>query len=85
MLTKIDIQNLTPYKRLSGNSSVESYKYDSNSIIVKFISGSNKFYLYSTNKNLQSEIDKMKECADNGIGLGAMLATKPHHEHDDNW
>lgn len=71
------------YKNLSGQSNVGFYAYVDDIFIVKFKDGIH--YLYSTNKNSLDEIQKMKQLADDGIGLGAMLATKPHHPHDVKW
>lgn len=84
MLSKTD-NHYTKYKNLSGISSVDSYTYDHDSIIVVFKNGNNKIYLYSVNKNSKSAIDRMKVLADSGSGLGSMLATKPHHKHDYRW
>ena len=74
---------MTKYKNLSGNSSVHSYEYTSDTFTVKFNDGTH--YLYSTSKNSLSEIQKMQQKGDAGIGLGTMLATKPHHPHDRKW
>lgn len=74
---------MTKYKNISGNSNVDSYEYTAESFTVMFKDG--KHYLYSTNQNSLSEIQKMQKCADAGIGLGTMLATKPHHPHDRKW
>ena len=76
---------MTKYKNLSGNSNVDSYEYTSDTFTVKFNDGSH--YLYSTkqNRNSLSEIQKMQQKGDAGIGLGTMLATKPHHPYDRKW
>ncbi len=74
---------MTKYKNLSGKSNVDSYEYTTDSFTVKFNDGMQ--YLYSTFKNSLSEIQKMQNCGDTGIGLGTMLATKPHHPHDKKW
>lgn len=71
------------YKNLSGNSNVDSYEYTTESFTVMFKEGIH--YLYSTLKNSLNEIQKMQQLADKGMGLGAMLATKPHHPHDKKW
>lgn len=74
---------MTKYKNLSGKSSVDLYEYTAESFTVLFKDGTH--YLYSTSKNNLSEIQKMQQCADAGIGLGTMLTTKPHHPHDEKW
>lgn len=74
---------MTSYKNLSGQSNVLSYSYTQDSFTVLFKDGMH--YLYSTLKNPQSTVDKMKELADRGIGLNSMLATKPHCPHDRKW
>jgi hypothetical protein len=74
---------MSKYKNLSGNSNVDEYEYTAESFTVKFKDGSH--YLYSTLKNSLSEIQKMQQCADAGIGLGTMLATKPYHPYDQKW
>lgn len=74
---------MTKYKNLSGNSNVDSYEYTAETFTVMFMDGMH--YLYSTLKNPLSEIQKMQHCAELGIGLGTMLATKPHHPHDKKW
>jgi hypothetical protein len=71
------------YKNLSGNSNVDSYEYTANNFTVRFKDGIH--YLYSTLKNSLSEVQRMQKLADDGIGLGSMLATKPHHPHDKKW
>jgi len=74
---------MTPYKNLSGDSSVDAYEYTSNSITVRFNDGMH--YLYSTRQNPMSEILQMQSYADAGSGLGTMLSTKPYHPHDSKW
>ena len=74
---------MTKYKNLSGKSNVDSYEYAAESFTVMFKDGMH--YLYSTTKNSLGEIQKMQKLADDGIGLGTMLATKPHHPHDRKW
>lgn len=74
---------MTIYKNLSGKSGVEAYEYTANSFTVKFRDGMH--YLYSVSQNPLSEIQKMQQYGDAGIGLGTMLATMPHHPHDKKW
>lgn len=74
---------MTPYKNLSGQSNVDSYEYTNDSFTVKFKDGMH--YLYSTLQNNLNEIQKMQQLAIEGVGLGSMLATKPHHPHDKKW
>jgi len=77
------IRTMTKYKNLSGNSNVDSYEYTAETFTVKFSEGTH--YLYSTQKNSLNAIQQMHQKADAGIGLGTMLATKPHHPHDSKW
>jgi hypothetical protein len=74
---------MTKYKNLSGKSNADSYEYTADSFTVLFKDGMH--YLYSTLQNNISEIQRMQQLADSGIGLGTMLATKPHHPHDRKW
>ncbi len=71
------------YKNLSGQSNVDSYDYTADTFTVKF--NECTYYLYSTIKNPLSEIEKMQQNGDSGVGLGTMLATKPYHPHDRTW
>jgi len=74
---------MTRYQNLSGNSNVDSYEYTDETFTVKFKEGTH--YLYSTQQNSLPAIQEMQQKANAGIGLGSMLATKPHHQHDSKW
>ncbi len=71
------------YKNVSRKSSVNSYEYTADTSTLKFNDGIH--YLYSIAQNNLSEILRMQQCGDVGLGLGTMLATKPHHPHDRKW
>ena len=73
------------YKNLSGKSNVEAFKIGDKSIIVKFKSGRERYYLYTYSATGQDAVETMKKLALKGIGLGRMLATKPYHAHERKW
>ena len=62
---------MQPYANLSGNSGVESFKTDDESITVKFRNNA-KRYKYSAAQN-GSHIATMKQLANSGKGLSAYI------------
>jgi hypothetical protein len=59
------------YKNLSGDSGIESYDYDNDSILVNFKNGSS--YLYNNSVTGAVRIQQMKQLADIGAGLGTFI------------
>ena len=63
----------TKYKNKSNKSSIDTYKVgkDGDSIAITFNSGST--YVYDYNKPGKEQVDKMKELAAAGEGLGSYV------------
>lgn len=76
---------MIPYKNLGGDSNVEAYEIGENSVSIKFRGGKCQHYLYTYESCGENEVEKMKELAAAGQGLGAMLATKPYHKEAKKW
>ena len=62
------------YKNLSGNSGVQTYKIEENSISVQFLQGS--AYLYDYDKPEVQHVENMKELAEKGRGLSTYISQK---------
>ena len=72
------------YKNLSGKSNVVGYELHDKGIDVYFgrNTGKPSGYRYTNEVTGENEINKMKQLALSGKGLGAFLATKPYHKHE---
>lgn len=63
------------YKNLSGESNIEGFEIDEESITVKFISGTFRHYVYDQLKPGPAIVDKMKKLALSGRGLNSYIST----------
>lgn len=63
--------SMKPYKKRSGNSGVSAYQAGSDSIIVKFVDGSE--YLYNFKITGKRNVEKMKQLAEEGKGLATFI------------
>ena len=61
------------YKNLGGTSNVEAYELGSDSITVKFMSGTHQFYLYDHVRPGASHVENMKSLAIAGQGLNSYI------------
>lgn len=69
---------MEPYKNLSGQSNVASYRIDSDQIIVGFAASmysAAMFYKYTYAASGQGAIDHMKQLALQGSGLNSYINT----------
>lgn len=76
---------MTPYKNLNGNSSVESYEYTENSILVVFKSGNWRNYLYDHLNPGRDVVVRMKALADQGYGLGSYIGKEVKGNYSKKW
>jgi len=72
MPSKIKI--MTPYKNIHGNSNVLSYEITEISIHVLFKSGTQRNYLYDSNKPGAAIVETMKKLAQQGYGLNSYIS-----------
>lgn len=76
---------MEPYLNLNGNSNIESYLIDIDSITVKFKSGIQCHYLY-TDKNPGIDIlQQMKIYAQQGHGLNSYISRVVKGRFDKKW
>lgn len=61
------------YEDIDGDSGVDSYEIDTDSIAVLFKSGSARKYWYNYSSAGPEHVEKMKELAVNGDGLNAYI------------
>ena len=76
---------MTPYKNLNGNSNVEAYEIDADSITVKFMSGRWRYYLYSSRRPGPSVVKEMKSLAQQGHGLYAYISRVVKTNFERKW
>jgi hypothetical protein len=62
------------YKNLGGDSNVEAYKCQSDSITIKFMSGKDQFYLYNHIRPGAVHVEQMKALAAAGQGLNSYVS-----------
>lgn len=76
--------NWENYKNLGGNSKVEKFLIDSQSITIKF--KTNKFlYLYNSIKPGIKHIEEMIKFAKLGSGLGGYITRDVKDEYAEKW
>ena len=63
---------IIPYKNLDGNSQITSYEIGPNYIKLKF-QGKFRVYFYTYKKAGVSHVERMKELAEEGRGLGSYV------------
>lgn len=65
---------MVPYRNLSGESNVVSYKITDDSIHVVFRSGAHRNYLYNSVKPGRAIVGQMKSLAEQGRGLNSYIS-----------
>ncbi|MES1937716.1 hypothetical protein C27AD_15229 [Salinisphaera hydrothermalis C27AD] len=76
---------MTPYKNLNGNSNVEAYELDDDSIVVRFMSGTYRNYLYNSVCPGSAVVERMKGLAIKGAGLNAYISTTVRSSFAKKW
>lgn len=76
---------MTPYRNLSGNSSVVAYEANEDSIRVLFKSGTCQNYLYNSVRPGKSVVDRMKGLAAQGCGLGSFISSVVKDNYARKW
>ena len=76
---------MSPYKNLNGNSNVESYEIEADSITVKFMSGKWRYYLYTSQKPGAEIVEQMKVLAQQGQGLNSYITRVVKNNFDRKW
>lgn len=76
---------MTPYKNINGNSNVEAYEIDGDSITIKFMSGRWRNYLYSSQRPGTAVVKKMKALALQGYGLNSYISTTVRTSFERKW
>jgi hypothetical protein len=91
MLEYISIINnnkMQPYKNLSGQSGIELYVYENDSITVKFKEknkSGHDTYKYTYQSAGNDSIEKMKGLADIGQGLHTYINQEVRKKYDSKW
>ena len=73
------------YKNTNGNSNVDAYELDGDSITVRFMSGSHRHYLYTSRKPGAYVVEKMKALALQGHGLNSYISTTVRSNFERKW
>ena len=81
----IRVLNMTPYKNLNGNSNVESYEIEADSITVQFTSGTCRYYLYTSQRPGTEIVGKMKVLAQQGYGLNSYITRVVKNNFERKW
>ncbi len=76
---------MTPYRNLSGNSSVVSYETTEDSIHIVFNSGAHRNYIYDHSRPGKLMVDRMKALAAQGSGLGSYITTTVRKSYIKRW
>jgi hypothetical protein len=76
---------MTPYRNINGNSNVEAYEIDGNSITVRFMSGRWRTYLYTNRKPGAVAVEKMKALALQGHGLNSYISSTVRSNFERKW
>ena len=76
---------MTPYKNIRGNSNVESYEIEDDSITVRFKSGRFRNYLYTYQRPGQAIVERMKSLANQGYGLNSYISTTVRSRFARKW
>ena len=76
---------MTPYKNINGNSNVESYEIEDDSIIVRFMSAKVRNYLYGSLKPGAATVEKMKTLAVQGHGLNSYISKTVRSSFERKW
>lgn len=76
---------MTPYRNSNGNSNVEAYEIDGDSITVRFMSGRYRNYLYSSRRTGAAIVERMKLLAAQGHGLNSYISTTVRTNYETRW
>lgn len=76
---------MTPYKNINGNSNVESYEIEADSITVRFMSGRVRNYLYGSRRPGAAVVERMKALAVQGHGLNSYISTTVRSSFERKW
>ncbi len=64
---------MEPYKNLGGDSNVRAFKIEGDSITIEFMSGANRFYLYTHSIPGAHHVETLKRLAGEGQGLNSYI------------
>lgn len=76
---------MTPYKNINGDSNIEAYEINSDSIRVTFKSGKHRNYLYNNEKQGSEIVNNMKKLAVQGYGLNSYISRVVRSEFYKKW
>lgn len=76
---------MTPYMNLNGNSNVEAYEINGDSITIKFMSGRWQYYLYTSQKPGTEVVRNMQDLARQGKGLNSYISRVVRANFEDKW
>ncbi len=76
---------MTPYMNLNGNSNVEAYEIDGDSITVKFMSGRWQYYLYTSQKPGIAVVKQMQDLTRQGRGLNSYISRVVKTNFERKW
>lgn len=76
---------MTPYMNLNGNSNVEAYEIDGDSITVKFMSGRWRYYLYTSQRPGAAVVEQMQNFARQGRGLNSYISRIVRTNFERKW
>lgn len=69
----------------NGNSNIEAYEIDGDSITVKFMSGRWQYYLYTSQKPGPIVVEKMQDLAREGRGLNSYISRVVRTNFERKW
>lgn len=73
------------YLNRSRKSNVEAYEIGADYIKVTFNSGSIRNYLYTYDSTGQENVEKMKQLAENGLGLNSFISKTIRNRYKRKW
>lgn len=76
---------MTPYMNRNGNSNVEAYEIDGDSITVKFMSGRWLYYLYTSQRPGAAVVEQMQDLARQGRGLNSYISRVVRTNFERKW
>lgn len=76
---------MTPYRNINGNSNVEAYDIDGDSITVRFMSGRWRNYLYTSRRPGVAVVERMKLLALQGHGLNSYISKTVRSSFERKW
>jgi len=76
---------MKPYADLDHDSGVEAFSYTEESIVVKFKSGTSRYYEYTYTSAGSSNVEQMKMLAECGDGLNSFINKNVRKGYSNNW